>query len=158
MLDRLRPMALGHVPLGELVGQLVHERARQHPQIAFSLKADRLARGYADSIELTIYRCIQESLTNVIRHAQAKHVIVELCGVDSETELKLAVSDDGCGIAAGTPPGFGIRGMQERVEGLGGRYSVESVAGRGTCVRITIPLVERRSAAAHPGGLLPESA
>ncbi|HEY2530692.1 MAG TPA: ATP-binding protein [Xanthobacteraceae bacterium] len=158
MLDRLRPMALGHVPLGELVDQLVHERARQHPQIAFSFKAEKLARGYADSIELTIYRCTQESLTNAIRHARAKHVSIELCGVDSETELKLDVRDDGCGIPADTPPGFGIRGMQQRVEGLGGRYSVDSVAGRGTCVRITIPLADPRSAAAHPAELLPEGA
>ena len=52
----------------------------------------------------------------------------------------------------GTPPGFGMRGMQERVEGLGGRYDVDGGPGRGTCVRITIsPGSSTRSAAAEAG-------
>jgi two-component system sensor histidine kinase UhpB len=52
----------------------------------------------------------------------------------------------------GKPAGFGIRGMQERVEGLGGRYGVESEAGRGTCVHISIPVVEPRNTASDGGG------
>src|SRR5262249_16220141 len=71
MLNRLRPMALGHVPLRDILCELVRDRARQHPQIDFSIRADNLARSYGDSVDLTIYRCLQESLTNIIRHAQA---------------------------------------------------------------------------------------
>ena len=143
MLDRLRPMALGHVPLKDMVGQLVNERAREHPQITFSIAADDLPRGYGNSIDLTIYRCIQESLTNAIRHAEReachrRHSIT----VDNGASLTLTVIDDGRGTSQPTPAGFGTRGMKERVEGLGGRYSVESKPGRGTSVRITIPLAE----------------
>ncbi len=153
MLDRLRPMSLGHVPLKEMLGQLMHERSRQHSQISFALTAENLSRSYGDSIDLTIYRCVQESLTNAIRHAQARRVTVELDHADAEARLALTVRDDGCGMAAGTAAGFGRRGMQERVEGLGGRYSVESETGRGTCVRITIPLLEpRHSDSGTPGG------
>jgi two-component system, NarL family, sensor histidine kinase UhpB len=140
MLERLRPMALSHVPLKDILAQLVHERAHQHPQIAFDFKAGPLARSYGDSIDLTIYRCVQESLTNAARHAQARHVTVELCH-DAGAAL-LTVRDDGRGIAAGTPPGFGIRGMRERVEGLGGRYRIAGDGGRGTCVHISIPTGE----------------
>jgi two-component system, NarL family, sensor histidine kinase UhpB len=137
MLERLRPMALGHVPLTDILAQLLYERAHQHPQIAFDFKAGSLARSYGDSIDLTIYRCVQESLTNAARHAQARRVTVELCH-DAGAAL-LTIRDDGRGIAAGTPPGFGIRGMRERVEGLGGRYCIAGDPGRGTCVHITIP-------------------
>jgi two-component system sensor histidine kinase UhpB len=151
MLDRLRPMALGHVPLKEMLDQLVRERARQHSQISFSFAAANVARSYGDSIDLTVYRCIQESLTNAIRHAQAKHVTVDLSHVAPEAQLALSVRDDGCGMKPGTPPGFGMRGMQERVEGLGGRYEVDGGLGHGTCVRIIIPVAEPRNAAAEAG-------
>ena len=150
MLDRLRPMALGHVPLEEMLGQLVRERSRQHPQISFSFTVGSLQRSYGDSIDLTVYRCIQESLTNAIRHAQAKHVSVDLSHVDAR--LALTVRDDGCGMKPGKSAGFGIRGMQERVEGLGGRYRVESEPGRGTSVYIAIPLVEPRNSPADGNG------
>jgi two-component system sensor histidine kinase UhpB len=160
MLNRLRPMALGHVPLQQILSELVQERARQLPQIDFSFSADTLLPSYGDSIDLTIYRCMQESLTNVVRHAQADHVGIELRetqesdaqgsdaqGSDADAhanrgpQLCLTVRDDGRGIDPAMPPGFGLRGMQERVHGLGGSYKVESASGRGTCVRIAVPIV-----------------
>jgi two-component system sensor histidine kinase UhpB len=148
MLDRLRPMALGHVPLKELLGQLVHEREREQPQIAFSLAAGDLERSYGDSIDLTIYRCVQESLTNAVRHAQPNCVSVKLDHIVAEMRLVLSVADDGRGMDAAAAPGFGTRGMRERVEGLGGSYAVESEPGGGTCVRLVIPLADARDAAA----------
>jgi two-component system sensor histidine kinase UhpB len=146
MLDRLRPMALGHVPLQELLDQLVRDRSRQHPQMAFSFAAGNVRRGYGDSIDLTVFRCVQESLTNAIRHAQAKTVSVELGQTGNDAELELSVRDDGLGMGPDTPRGFGIRGMQERVEGLGGRFAIENVSGGGTCVRVFVPLLEHRHA------------
>jgi two-component system sensor histidine kinase UhpB len=141
MLNRLRPMALGHVPLQQILSELVQERARQLPQIDFSFSADTLLPSYGDSIDLTIYRCMQESLTNAVRHAQADHVGIEL----RETQESDAPGSDadahaGRGINPAMPPGFGLRGMQERVQGLGGSYKVESASGRGTCVRIAVPI------------------
>jgi len=148
MLDRLRPMALGHVPLAELLGQLVHERSRQHPQILFDCALGALPSSYGDSIDLTIYRCIQESLTNAIRHAQAKQVRVEARHDNGAAMLELTVRDDGRGMPADTPSGFGIRGMRERVEALGGHHSIASEPGRGTCIRICIPVARSPGAAA----------
>ena len=153
MLDRLRPMALGHVPLKDMLGQLVNERAREHPQIMFSIAAGDLLRGYGDSIDLTIYRCIQESLTNAIRHAEAKHVTVKLDHMANGSALALTVVDDGRGMSRPVPAGFGTRGMKERVEGLGGRYNVESEPGCGTSVRITIPLTEAAADAGNSRGV-----
>src|SRR6516162_856409 len=142
MLERLRPMALGHVPLKDILEQIVGERARQTPQTSFELRAQRLAPSYGDSIDLTVYRCIQESLTNAIRHAQAKHVEIHIHEDGNAALLKLTVHDYGRGRAVDAPAGLGIRGMQERVEGLGGYFSLDSATGRGTCISISIPIGE----------------
>ncbi len=148
MLERLRPMALGHVPLKEIIGQIVRERSQQNQQISFDFIAEDLAPSYGDLVDLTIYRCIQESLTNAVRHAQAKHVAVELCHVADAALLELTVRDDGRGIPVGTPAGFGIRGMRERVEGLGGRYRIAGVPGHGTCVHIAISVAGQQNGGA----------
>ncbi len=143
LLNRLRPMALGHVPLGDVLDQLVRDRAREHPQISFSLAADDVARGYGDAADLTVYRCIQESLTNTIRHAQAEHVTVTLREIHSSgagARLTLTVEDDGTGMRPPFTLGFGLRGMQERVQGLGGELAIEATAPHGTRVQVTIPV------------------
>src|SRR5262249_5120809 len=69
--------------------------------------------------------------------------------------LELTVRDDGAGIAAGQPPGFGLRGLQERVQALGGEFTIETGTietgnGRGTCVCIIIPLPPRPAGSAQP--------
>jgi two-component system, NarL family, sensor histidine kinase UhpB len=148
MLNRLRPMALGHVPLRDILFELVQDRARQQPQTAFSFTAGKLAPGYGEAIDLTVYRCVQECLTNAGRHAEASKVSVALgeasddacAGGRRSTQLALTVRDNGRGIDSAAPIGFGIRGMRERVQALGGSYRTDSEAGRGTCVRILIPL------------------
>jgi two-component system, NarL family, sensor histidine kinase UhpB len=153
ILNRLRPMALGHVPLPELLSELVRERAGSHPDIAFVRDVDGLARSYGDTVDLTLYRCVQESLTNAIRHAEAKTVVVQAregaaaadAQGDGAARLELTVRDDGRGIAASNKPGFGLSGMQERVQAIGGEFAIET--GRdGTCIRIVIPVPARGSA------------
>ncbi len=141
LLNRLRPMALGHIPVAELVSRLVAERAQQHPQITFGFTAGRLRHRYGDSVDLTIYRCTQEALTNAIRHAEARNVTVTLGETTEEAahHLVLTVEDDGHGLAPGAPAGFGISGMRERVQALGGRFVLEAAAAGGLRVRIAIP-------------------
>src|SRR5215472_1183811 len=148
ILNRLRPMALGHLPLREIIAELVRDRAREHPHIIFTHDVELLDRSYDDTVDLTLYRCVQESLTNAIRHANAKsiNVRVAICpspplgGEGAGCYLELTVRDDGFGIAAGQAQGFGLRGMQERVQALGGEFAIETGTGGGTCVRIVIPL------------------
>jgi two-component system sensor histidine kinase UhpB len=60
------------------------------------------------------------------------------------------VRDDGFGIVASQPQGFGLRGMQERVQALGGDFTIETGSGRGTSVRIVIPLPSQTNGAAPP--------
>jgi two-component system sensor histidine kinase UhpB len=161
MLNRLRPMALGNLPLADIIVGLVRDRAREHPHIVFTHDVGMLERSYDDTVDLTVYRCVQESLTNAIRHANAKSVEVKVAvSGDGEAFLQaakgeslvLTVRDDGFGIPAGRAPGFGLRGMQERVQALGGEFAVEAGGGQtgagGACVRIVIPLPPRPSTSA----------
>ena len=147
ILNRLRPMALGQVPLTELLSALVGERARQHPNIAIEFSASGLRPSYGESIDLTLYRCVQEGLTNVIRHAGAKRACVTVVhesdggpANDDSALLTLTVADGGRGFDTGVSKGIGIQGMQERVQALGGECRMESTAGLGTVLRIAIPV------------------
>ncbi len=93
-------------------------------------------------IALTLYRVAQEALSNVVRHANAEHVNVKI--TKGYPNIIMIVEDDGKGFATkgdrirGT--GLGIIGMRERVEGLGGRFRIRSEPGKGTRIRVTIPL------------------
>jgi len=143
MLNRLRPMSLGQLPLADVLSQLVSGRAREYPQIRFSFAAEGIERSYGEPIDLTLYRCIQEGLTNVIRHAEATSVDVRIAaasGASAEPAVTLTVRDDGRGIDPLAPKGLGSLGMKERVEGLGGNYAIESERGKGTSLRVMIPL------------------
>jgi signal transduction histidine kinase len=101
-----------------------------------------------------IFRVFQEILTNVARHAKAKHVSVTLDEEDGE--LRLKASDDGCGMAekaATAKRSLGLLGMRERVMTLGGTISFQSGSGKGTTVELTIPLTTLKREAMGQGGI-----
>ncbi len=94
-----------------------------------------------------LYQIAQEALNNALKHARARSVRVLLDFRGSETLLEVA--DDGCGFEpaeAGRGGGLGLRGMRERAQGIGGMLRVESSPGRGTAVRVAVPLVRRANA------------
>jgi two-component system, NarL family, sensor histidine kinase UhpB len=92
-------------------------------------------------VELVVYRVAQEALTNALRHSNARSARVSL-QADAEA-VTLSVADDGRGIGEQLPGGTaGIAGMRERALLVGGRLSIESRPGRGTEVRLTIPVEE----------------
>lgn len=94
------------------------------------------------SLETTCYRIVQESLTNVTRHADASHVHIE---AHSEgDQLEILVRDDGRGFAPdeSTPRSRGLVGMRERVALLGGTLTISSEVGRGTEVSASLPIVD----------------
>ena len=89
-------------------------------------------------IETTIYRVIQEALTNVAKHAGAQRVSVTV--VDRDGAIEIAVTDDGSGFSGEEPTdGFGLIGMRERIRLAGGRHDIESSPGKGTTVHAWIP-------------------
>lgn len=103
--------------------------------LAVDLRLDGAGRPLPDEVEVCAYRVVQESLTNVVRHARATAVRVQVSY--SADELRIAVDDDGAG---GTDrPGAGIRGMRERVAIVGGTFSA-GPAAEGWSVRARLPL------------------
>jgi two-component system sensor histidine kinase UhpB len=106
-------------------------------------------RGHLDEVpeELAtaLFRVAQEALTNVARHAQAKHVWIDLS--QEENAVEMAIRDDGIGFdvastvaRAAADDRLGHLGMRERVDLLGGTLAVDSAPGRGTSIRISIPM------------------
>jgi signal transduction histidine kinase len=109
---------------------------------------------FSDSVELTLFRILQESLTNILRHSESRKAEVQLEA--SGGEITLSVKDYGKGIpkeqidkimkSTGSA-GVGLRGMQERVADLGGTVELHS-NGTGTTVKVTLPLAKSNSEAA----------
>jgi signal transduction histidine kinase len=85
----------------------------------------------------TLFRCVQEALTNTIRHARAENVWIEL--TDDSGRLAVVARDDGCGVET-MKPGIGLSGLRERVEGIGGRIEIDSSSGRGLTLRAFLPV------------------
>ena len=97
------------------------------------------AERLAPELEQELYRLAQEALNNVLKHAHARHVVVQL-DVSPESAI-LEVADDGVGFEPSlrNDGGFGLRGMHERAARLGGTLQVESAPGQGTRVRVEAP-------------------
>jgi signal transduction histidine kinase len=91
--------------------------------------------------EVVLLRAAQEALANVRKHAGARRVLLRL--VRSDGEVALEVLDDGQGLAPGTAEGVGLRGMRDRVTAGGGTLDVAGEPGRGTRVRLAMPLAAR---------------
>ena len=90
-------------------------------------------------ITICLYRLLQESLGNIRKHANAKHVDVSLSS--GQREIELRVSDDGSGFNSGdSKKGLGLTSMQERVRPLRGHVAIDSSPGRGTVIAVKIPL------------------
>lgn len=147
IIEDLRPSSLANLGLEPALEILTREFAqRSGLEVEVHLVAPRLAA----VTELTVFRLVQEALTNIARHAQAQRVTIVLREVSRGIEV--SVTDDGQGFRplAGHIGSHGLTGMRHRVELAGGQLEVESEPGRGTRVRARLPAdpPETRSATA----------
>ena len=123
MLHRLRPASPVAAGLGPALGNLVaFWRARQ-PEIDFAINVSVDEDGLGDPTIAAIYRLVQEGLSNAVRHGRPHRIEIAVGSADPG-EVIVRVADNGSGLAASSTPGFGVTGMRERVEGLGGTLQV----------------------------------
>lgn len=137
LLNRLRPHGLGQVPLAGCLDLLLRDFTRRHPETEFSGTFEGLDQGYGDLVDLTVFRCIQESMTNAVRHGGARHVSAR--AEEDHGRLRVVIRDDGVGVPPDHGIGLGLSGMRERVEALGGDFHLDRDAP-GAVVRISIPV------------------
>ncbi|WP_425452554.1 ATP-binding protein [Methylobacterium radiodurans] len=141
LLNRLRPHALGQVPLPACLDLLVRDFSRRHPGTRFIGRFADLGPGYGDLVDLTLFRCIQESMTNAVRHGAATEVVAE--AAERDGRLVVSVRDNGSGVSPDHGTGLGLSGMRERVGALDGSFALDN-ASPGAVVRISIPVPSDR--------------
>lgn len=150
---QMRSNSVREVGLGAAVGDLA-QRFGQRSGLNVTLVADPAAQGWVDERFEAVFRIVEESLRNIERHAGANQVDIVLAldpavpdgtggavdSADSAGRARIEVSDDGCGFdTAGPHPGhFGLRGMREQAALIGAAIGIESDAGRGSRVRVTL--------------------
>lgn len=137
MLARLRSIEVDEAGLVEAVGHLTQFWVRRHPEIAFDVAIAPDCESFGAPIDGTAYHIVQECLSNAVRHGRPKAVTVAIHRGDDGVTIN--VSDDGQGMAEPRNLGFGLVGMRERVEALGGRLRIVSTPGRGVSVTVTLP-------------------
>ncbi|MGP4061971.1 histidine kinase [Halobacillus sp. H74] len=140
LLLHLRPVHLSGEPLTEGIASLVEE-LKKKCQIDFDLQMEEI-HGLSRTIEEQLFRIIQEALSNILRHANATEVKVEVSRGGEEVFLHIA--DNGVGFNTeekkGNKTSYGLKTMKERCEEIGGTYALRSRQGEGTHIDLRVPM------------------
>jgi PAS domain S-box-containing protein len=141
---RLRPELLDHLGLIPTLEWHIQDFLNQRDGLDIQFQATGFKRRLRGTSEIVLYRVVQECLTNIAKHAQAKNVRILL--THSHPKAILVIRDNGigykpdeAGLPEGSPRGIGLLSMRERVASLGGTFDISSSPGRGTTIRVEIP-------------------
>jgi two-component system sensor histidine kinase UhpB len=152
LLGRLAPRGLAEFGLREVLKGLLNSWRTSRPDVALELVCPHDLSILDESISLTAFRVVQESITNIFRHANANWagIRVELgsSAPSSSSEIEaecapallITIEDNGVGIPTQPTLGLGLLGMRERVRALGGRISMDRRASGGTRIAVSLPL------------------
>jgi len=144
MIARLRPVGLDELGLVAAIEHCVDEWRLRLPDTRFVLSVRGHFEDLGERVNLTVYRLIQEGLTNIYKHANARQAEIVLERIESDPsdigELRLSVADNGCGMQSSTRTSrFGLSGMRERVEMEGGTFVLDSALGCGLRFEARLP-------------------
>jgi ligand-binding sensor domain-containing protein/signal transduction histidine kinase len=138
--------------LAQAVARLV-ERVREETGVPTRFESTGTPLAVGEEVQRSLMLLVREALHNALRHAAPKQLSVRLA-FDRQC-VRVEVQDDGCGFDPAAPPSqgghhYGLIGMRERIEKLGGRFCIESAPGSGTKVRLSIPVARSTPVAARP--------
>lgn len=143
---KLRPPGLDELGLPAALESCVDGWRKRLPSVSFELDAPAECPPWGEAVNMALFRVVQESLTNVAKHAQARHVRISLEQATAQNgvgSVVLRVSDDGIGAArVARDDGLGLIGMRERVESLGGHLATRTRSGEGFSLVATLPVSE----------------
>jgi signal transduction histidine kinase len=145
--EELRPVALDDLGLLPAIEWQVQEfQRRTDIDCYFISQADNLDE-LDSSCALCLYRIVQEGLTNIIRHAEATKVIINLRRIPQRNMIELIITDNGRGIKKAeikSPKSFGLIGMRERLVPFGGKLSIKGIEGKGTTLTVYLPFIQKK--------------
>lgn len=128
IIRQLRPGSLDNLGLTETLKDAINNVQKQHADLKISLDLSGNLENLGESLNINIYRIVQESINNAIKHADAKNIVVALA-MNENGALDLMIKDDGIGMdvnAVDQSNHFGLLGMRERVQGFKGSFTVDS--------------------------------
>ena len=146
IIRQLRPTALDHLGLSETLRDTVSAWRERHPDIACELRLEGALEGMGETINITVYRIVQECLTNIARHAVAKRSDIGVARCNDAhygDVVKVSVRDNGKGFSQQferEAMRFGLIGMRERVQALDGEFQIDTSPGEGVTVTAVIPV------------------
>jgi signal transduction histidine kinase len=140
VVEDLRPSLLDHFGLPTAVRAYVESTCAKEG-LALQVNFQHACESMSKDTAIALFRVVQEGLSNIIRHAHAKTVKLEMSG--DERHCLLTLADDGRGFDAQSPQfrwSHGLMGMRQRAEGLDGRIDIQSSVGVGTTLRVEVPM------------------
>lgn len=146
MMQQLHPLILSELGLKAALEDLLQHWSVRHPELSVSLDCPDSVDNLDIKISIQIFRVAQECLTNIVRHAHAKHARIRLTLTPEQpttphASLTLSVADDGIGfVDEPLKKGFGLLGMRERIQSLGGELTILTPAQTGMQILASIPL------------------
>jgi two-component system, NarL family, sensor histidine kinase UhpB len=153
VLERLRPVGLAELGLSQAIGALLRLWGESHPDVAIETTISESLGETGETAQLTIYRIIQEALTNVFRHAGATHVEISVTPAPARqagtNAVAVSIRDNGAGLPIDHKQGLGMIGMRERVLALGGTMTVASTH-QGVTVEALVPCGIRQLQTTEP--------
>src|SRR5215471_15566634 len=149
MLGRLRPTGLAEFGLAEAIGNLVGFWRRRHAGIEYQVSVPPECESLGDLADTTVYRIVQECLSNAVRHGRPAVIAVSICHArnpeSGRDEVIVEVTDHGQGMAGSPGVGYGLLGMSERVSAMGGRLTFRNRPGSGLAVTAILPCSPQRA-------------
>lgn len=142
LLRRLHPLILDELGLKASLDDMLEVWSAQQPSISLQYRCDSQVDQFSVKLRIHIFRTVQECMTNILKHARATRVSVRIRVLQqsSDSRLLIEIADDGRGFdSKAVNTGFGLRGIRERVEGLGGKTSIQTAPGDGVRIDIDIP-------------------